>query len=135
MANRIQAITAYRPRIIQEKAASEERYMQLVTNRTTLSPGVVKNVQESEIETLVGLLREGRPVHTGGAIYTLDISLDGTYTVNVKPDRRIAQAVNMPGAFEGSIANAENIGKTSDDLVAIWNEDHPDDLIRPRRAA
>jgi len=44
------------------------RFMDLITQRTTLSAGVVKNVQESEVETLIGLLKEGRSVHTGVAI-------------------------------------------------------------------
>ena len=81
MAKRIQAITAYRPRIDQGKAADEERYMELITQRTTLSSGVVKNVQDSEVESLIGLLLDGRPVHTGTAIYTLSIGLDGEYEV------------------------------------------------------
>jgi hypothetical protein len=130
MARRIQAITAYRPRIVQGKAISEKRYMGALTQRSTLSPGVVRNVQECEVEALTNFLLEGRPVHTGVAIYSLDISLDGKYEVHVRPDRRIAQAVNVKGAFQGTIANAENIGKTSDELVEMWNEDHPNDLIK-----
>ena len=129
MTERIRAITAYRPRIDQGDAASDERYMELVTQRTTLSSGVVKNVQESEVETLIGLLLDGRPVHTGIAIYTLSIGLDGKYEVNVKADKRITRAVNAEGAFRGHIINTENIGKTSDDLVARWNEEHPDDPV------
>ena len=103
--------------------------MELVTQRTTLSAGVVKNVQESEVETLIGLLLDGRPVRTGTAIYTLSIGLDGVYKVNVRADKRIDRAVNQEGAFRGHIINAENIGKTSDDLVERWNEEHPDDPI------
>jgi hypothetical protein len=60
MAKRIQAVTAYRPRIDQGKAATEERFMELVTQRTTLSSGVVKNVQDSEVEALIGLLLDTR---------------------------------------------------------------------------
>ena len=129
MAKRIQAITAYRPRIDQGKAADEERYMELITQRTTLSSGVVKNVQDSEVESLIGLLLDGRPVHTGTAIYTLSIGLDGKYEVNVKADKRIAREVNQEGAFRGELINAESIGKTSDDLVARWDEEHPDDPV------
>jgi hypothetical protein len=129
MAQRIQAVTAYRPRIDQGKAATEERFMELVTQRTTLSSGVVKNVQDSEVEALIGLLLDGRPVHTGSAIYTLSIGLDGKYEVNVRADKRIERAVNQEGAFRGEIINAENIGKTSDDLVGQWNVDHPDDPV------
>ena len=29
----------------------------------------------------------------------------------------------------GHLTNADNIGKTSADLVALWNEDHPDDPV------
>ncbi len=28
--------------------------------------------------------------------------------------------------FRGELVNAENIGKTGDDLVAQWNTEHPD---------
>ena len=129
MAKRIRAINAYRPRINQGKAARQERFMESVTQRTTLSSGVVKNVQDSEIESLIVLLLDGRPVHTGSAIYTLSIGLDGRYEVNVKADKRITRAVNQEGAFRGELINAENIGKTSDDMVEMWNTDHPDDPV------
>jgi hypothetical protein len=129
MAKRITAISAYLPRIDLADAASEERYMELVTQRTTLSPGVVKNVQESEVETLIGLLLDGRPVHTGVAIYTPSIDLNGDLEVKVKVDRRILRALNAKGAFRGQVKNAENVGKTADDLVTQWNQDHPDDPV------
>ncbi len=129
MANKIQAISTYGPRIKLGGAADEERFMELITQRTTLSSGVVKNVQESETETLIGLLLDGRPVHTGIAIYTPSIDLDGSFEVKVRVDKRILRSLNAEGAFRGNINNAENIGKSSDELVALWNEDHPDDLI------
>ena len=129
MAKHIMAINAYRPRIELGDAAAVERFMELITQRTTLSPGVVKNVQESEVETLVGLLLEGRSVHTGVAVYTPSIDLNGDIEVKVKVDARIVRALNAEGAFRGHITHAENIGKSSDDLVALWNEAHPDDQI------
>jgi hypothetical protein len=129
MAKTIQAITAYRPRIALIDAADTDRFMKLVTQRTTLSSGVVKNVQESEVEALTGLLLEGRPVHTGIAIFTPSIDLDGDIEVKVKIDKRILAALNSPGAFTGKLINSEHVGKTGSDLVALWNEEHPDDLV------
>ena len=129
MAKQIQAITAYRPRIELGDPATTERFLELVTQRTTLSTGVVKNVQESEVETLIGLLLEGRPVHTGVAIYTPSIDVDGDIEIKVKPDKRIVAALNAQGALKGKITNADNIGKSADDLVALWNEEHPDDPV------
>lgn len=129
MATRIQAINAYRPRIIHSDTAGEERYMELVSQRTTLSPGVIKNVQESRRETLIGLLLDGRRVRTGGATYYLSIDLEGKFSVKVKPDARITRVANQKRAFRGRIANVENIGKTSDELVAMWDTNHPDDPV------
>jgi predicted metal-dependent enzyme (double-stranded beta helix superfamily) len=129
MAKLIQAFATLCPRIDLGEAAEPKRFMELITQRTTLSSGVVKNVQESEVETLIGLLKEGRPVHTGVAIFTPSVDLEGNLNVNVRVDKRILSALNASGAFTGAIHNNENIGKTKQQIAALWNETHPDDLI------
>ena len=104
MASFIKAIKALCPRLELTRAASSERYLEMVTSRTTLSRGVVKNVQESELETLAFLLLEGRPVHTGVAIYTPSINLKGELEVNVRVDKRLLGAVRKRGRSKvGSI--------------------------------
>ena len=130
MAKLLQAVVAYGPRIDLMPAVDPQDFMEKITRRTTLSSGVVKNVQESEIETLIGMLKEGRPVHTGVAIFTPSIDLEGNLNVNVRVDKRMLAALNAPGAFTGKIKNKENVGKTSQDLIGSWNEKYPDDLIQ-----
>ena len=129
MAKLIQAIATYGPRIQLLEAVLPQRFMELITHRTTLSTGVVKNVQESEVETLIGLLKEGRPVHTGVAIFTPVIDSKGNLSVSVRVDKRINTALNTPGAFAGRIGNSNNIGKTTQEIVSLWNDANPDDLI------
>jgi hypothetical protein len=129
MAKLLQAVAAYGPRIDLTDAAEPQRFMELITQRTTLSAGVVKNVQESEVETLIGLLKEGRPVHTGIAIFRPCIDLEGNFSVSVRVDKRILSALNTQGAFIGNIKNSENVGKTTHEIVTLWNAEHPDDLI------
>jgi hypothetical protein len=102
----------------------------LASQLTTLSPDVIKNVQESKREILIRLLLDGRRVRTGGATYSLSIDLQGKLSVKVQVDSRITHAANQEKAFRGRIANAENIGKAGDDLVAMWNEEHPDDPLQ-----
>jgi hypothetical protein len=77
----------------------------------------------------IGLLLDGRPVHTGVAIYTPNIDLDGTFEVKVRVDKRVLRALNAEGAFRGTLANTEHIGKRAADLVALWNDEHPDDPV------
>ena len=36
---------------------------------------------------------------------------------------------HFPGIFTGTIINRENIGKTSEELVAKWNEENPTDQV------
>ena len=130
MAKLLQAVAAYGPRIDLMQAADPKDFMETITRRTTLSAGVVKNVQESEIETLIGMLKEGRPVHTGVAIFTPSVDLDGNLNINVRVDKRMLAALNAPGAFNGRFKNRENIGKTSRELAELWDEDHPEDPVQ-----
>jgi hypothetical protein len=129
MAKLIQAIATYGPRVQLMEAVVPQRFMELITQRTTLSAGVVKNVQESEVETLISLLKEGRPVHTGVAIFTPVIDSQGHLSVSVRVDRRINAALNAPGAFTGKISNSANIGMTSEEVAALWNREHPDNPV------
>jgi hypothetical protein len=129
MAKLIQAFAAYGPRVDLMEAADPKRFMELITQRTTLSSGVVKNVQESEVETLIGLLKEGRSVRTGVAIFRPTIDAQGNLSVSVRVDRRITAALNAANAFTGKINNSGNIGKTTDEIVHIWNQEHPEDMI------
>ena len=129
MAKLIQAIAAYAPKIELIEAVDPDKFMTMITRRTTLSSGVVKNVQESEVETLIDFLTDGRPVHTGVAIFTPVIDTQGNLTVSVRVDKRILAALNIPGAFKGTVNNSENIGKTSEEFAVQWNDQNPDNLI------
>jgi len=75
------------------------------------------------------LLKEGRSVHTGVAIFRPSIDMEGKLSVSVRVDKRILSALNAPGAFTGNIRNHENIGKTSQEIANRWNAEHPDDPI------
>jgi len=134
MAQLIQAFSKYGPKIELMEAVNPRRFMDLITQRTTLSAGVVKNVQESEVETLIGLLKEGRSVHTGVAIFRPTIDAQGNLSVNVRVDKRITSALNAPGAFTGKVNNGANVGKTTGEIVSIWNEEHPTDMINSASA-
>ena len=62
--------------------------------------------------------------------YLPKISLDGKFGAYHRLDREIRNALNAPGAFSGDVANRANIGKTADELVALWNVLHPEDSVQ-----
>ncbi|MCX6065581.1 MAG: hypothetical protein NT121_07485 [Chloroflexi bacterium] len=79
--------------------------------------------------TLLGLLQEGRPVHTGIAIYTPSITLEGDIEIKVRLSQRLLNDMNVFSNFQGEIFNANNIGKTSDELITEWNNLHPTNQV------
>ncbi len=129
MAKKIQAIRTYGPRLALGKAATEDEYLSLVTKNTGVTRGTVQHVETETAEALAYLLKAGRPVHTATAIYTPTIRQDGRIGVNVRIRKELINKLNASGEFKGKIINAQNIGKTTDELVAMWNADHPDDPI------
>lgn len=51
----------------------------------------------------------------------------GKFSLATRIVNKINDRLNQKGAFLGDVANRENIGKTTDELVEIWNQEHPDD--------
>jgi hypothetical protein len=81
-------------------------------------------------DQIVEYCRAGRAVKVDGlGTFTPNIDLDGTLAVSFRADPFINYGMNVPGTFSGTIRNRANIGKTSDELVALWNAQYPDDQV------
>ena len=61
--------------------------------------------------------------------YLPTIDIRGKFGISHRLSKEIKNALNTPGAFSGEIINRENIGKSADELVEMWNNDHPDDPV------
>jgi len=70
--------------------------------------------------------KQGRAVKLEGlGLFTPTIGLEGSLDVGFRLDTSIDGELNVPGAFKGEVLNRENIGKSSADLKALWNAEHP----------
>lgn len=130
MTNRIKAIGAYRPRIEQGNTVQKPEFIRAVSRATSLVEGTVDLVNKEMRDQLIEYCRAGRAVKIEGlGIFTPSIDLDGTLSISFRADPALNYGINVPGTFSGTIINRENIGKTGDELVAKWNEDHTDDPV------
>ena len=78
----------------------------------------------------MGACRAGRAVKVDGlGTFTPNIDLDGYFAVSFRADPSMNHGLNLPGTFSGTIRNREFIGKTSDELVNRWNEEHAEDQV------
>lgn len=130
MANKIAAISTYRPRIVLRPTLELKELVDYIAGRTGLNKGEIQMVLSELSSAIQFFNRQGQGVKLPGlGTYLPSIDLEGKLTISHRLDREILNALNAPGAFRGEIANRENIGKTAEDLVALWNKDHPDDLV------
>ena len=130
MASKIQAINTYRPRIKLGKRAGTDDLVAFIARSTGLNEGTISQVLIELRDATLFYNLQGQPVYLEGlGTYTPTISLDGSFGVGHRAEMKLKNGLNSQGAFGGEIRNREFIGQTSDDLVALWNTDHPDDPV------
>jgi hypothetical protein len=130
MAHKIKAINAYRPRIELGNTVQKAELVRELSHATSLVEGSISLTMTELKFRIIGYLRSGRAVKVEGlGIWTPAISLDGTISIQYRPDLQISYELNQPGVFTGSIHNRENVGKTSEELYAMWDAEFPDDPV------
>lgn len=131
MASKIEAIGAYRPKIALNPSAKLPQVVEFIAMRTGANKGTVQMILAELHDAVVFFNLQGTPVKIDGlGTYAPTIDLGGEFDCAHRTDADILKALNVPGAFTGVIENRENIGKTTDDLVALWNRDHPSDPVQ-----
>lgn len=130
MANRIKAINAYRPRIDLGKRIGMHDLVIYIADRTGLNEGEIQQVLLEMRDAVAFFTLRGQPVKLDGlGTYTPTIDLQGTFGIGHRADTSLKNRLNTPGAFQGTILNRENIGKTSAELINRWNAEHPNDPV------
>ena len=77
-------------------------------------------------EVMLLYFRAGQGVRLEGlGIFAPKINLEGVIRLMHWPDKPLVQRLNKGEFYTGKILNRDMIGKTTEDLIARWNEDHP----------
>jgi hypothetical protein len=122
----------YRPRIEQGVTAQKPEFLRAVSRATNLVEGTVDLAIKELRDQIIEFCRTGRAVKIEGlGTFTPTIDLEGNFSISLRADPVFDHALNVPGIFTGKIINRENLGKTGDELVAMWNEEHPEDPVPP----
>jgi hypothetical protein len=130
MTSRIAAIKATRPQIDLIQTLSTQQLIEHIAGRTSLNAGEITEMAYELCDALGFFLSMGQPIHLEEVgTFTPDMRLDGTFFVHFRPSVELKHRLNTPGAFSGRLRNRQNIGKTSDDLVTQWNQQHPEDRV------
>jgi len=130
MAPRIKAVNAYRPRLEQGNTVQKPELIRSVSRATSLVEGTVDQTIKELRDQIIEFCRAGRAVKVDGlGTFTPTIDLEGNLAISYRADAALGYGLNVPGVFTGTILNRENIGKTGDELITMWNTEHPEDLV------
>jgi predicted histone-like DNA-binding protein len=130
MASRIQAIRHYKPRLKRSRRIEPDEFAEYVASISSLSEGDVRHALSDISRALLSLLRSGQSVRLEGlGLVMPSIDTQGQFTVRLKPDRKLRLDVRNPQDYFGEVINRQHLGKDGDKLVALWNAEHPDDLV------
>ncbi|MBC8285834.1 MAG: hypothetical protein H8E42_00015 [Nitrospinae bacterium] len=128
MANKIQAWAAYGPKIELANPMTKEEIIENIVAATNQSKGSVLAVlSELDVQTEAGL-KAGRIVQLPNRTHYEPIGKsDGSVKIGVRVSPELEKKVNT--SFRGVWKNRENAGKTEAEMIELWNQDHPEDLI------
>jgi hypothetical protein len=104
-----------------------------IADRTGLNTGTILYVMMELRDSLLTYTGMGYSVKLPGlGSYAPTIDKEGTFGVNHTPDKRLLQKLNAPDLFTGDIRNKDMIGKSIDDFIDRWNEEHPEDKVKKK---
>jgi hypothetical protein len=130
MATRIEAIAKYRPRVDLARTVTMLELAEYIAGRTGLNRGEILNMLAELNEAVIFFGRQGMSTKINDlGTFWPSITLSGRLKENVRLDVSVGKALNVVSAFTGVITNRENIGKSVDELVEMWNEEFPEDPI------
>jgi len=128
MAKKIEAWRAYGPRIDLGDAITREDFIDNIVAATNQSKGSILAVLAEQDVQIESALRAGRVIHLPNGMRLEPVGKkDGWIEVHVRVNSELVNKVNA--TFRGKWLNAENIGKNEAEIMALWNADHPDNLI------
>lgn len=130
MASKITAIRKYRPEIKRMKTMQTDQMVEHIAQRTGLNDGEIRFVAYEIRDTLLMAHRIGQAVKIEGlGTFAPTIRADGSFDILFRPDPRLLAQLNDSTKWTGTILNKKNIGKSAEELAALWNRDHPDDMV------
>ncbi|MBN1267419.1 MAG: hypothetical protein JXA25_18145 [Anaerolineales bacterium] len=130
MAKLITALNAYRPRIDYAPTIDTETLSEYVSRRTSLNAGTIRLILYELHDAIAFFASEGAPINLERVgIFRPRIRADGSFRIGFRLYAPLRKSINSIDYFKGRLIHPRNIGLSKEEYIALWNADHPDDLI------
>jgi nucleoid DNA-binding protein len=130
MATLIEAVNAYRPRVAQKETIGMAVLAERLAQGSLFSESIARMVLSDLQREVTRALRQGNAVRLPGiGRFSMHLRVDGRMRPTMTVDRALRIALRDVDAFRGTVERRENIGLSTSQIVALWNEEHPDDPV------
>jgi nucleoid DNA-binding protein len=106
-----------------------EELVEVVVQRTSLSEGEVHHVVYTLRDVLLMAHRAGQAVKVEGLGTFTPTIRKGCLDITFRPEAELLKQLNFTNKLHAKIHNKDNLGKSAEELVALWNQEHPDDPV------
>ncbi|MEW5828924.1 MAG: hypothetical protein AB1846_08565 [Chloroflexota bacterium] len=129
MASRITAIRKFRPELRRGRTLNMGDVVELIARSTGLNEGEIRFVVYELRDLILMAAHRGQAVKIEGmGIFTPTIRSDGEMNMLFRADKSMRSKLHV-NYLSTNIINKDSIGKSADELVAMWNAAHPEDPV------
>ncbi len=131
MTKKLAMLNRLRPRIISQGLTDLEILAERVTKNTTFNSDEFYGMLRLAMKEAVKALQAGETVKLDGLVNVRPyLKVNGKVDMALLGDRRALAALNNPKLWTADkVSNYRNLGKSSEELVELWNTSHPDDPV------
>ncbi len=131
MAYRLPVVNQLRPRILGQGIIDLHEISRRVSKNTTFNPAEIFSVLEQFTDEANTAIQAGEIVKIDGLVkIKASMKVGGEVDMTLSGDRSAIAGLNDLTLWTAArVANHDNLTRTSDELVLLWNEEHPDDTV------
>jgi hypothetical protein len=130
MAHPVKAIQAYSPKVKILRMVEINELVEYISSRTNLNTGAIHQVLYELHDSLLHYMKSGCSVRLPGVgSFAPTINKDGQLNINHRPNKELTDKLNRADQFVGKIRNKDMIGKSMEEFIKRWNDQHPEDKI------
>ncbi|MDY7041407.1 MAG: hypothetical protein SVX38_11140 [Chloroflexota bacterium] len=131
MAKRLVVINQLRPKISSQGVVNLEEMAARVAKNTTFNPEEIYGILRLYTQEVNAALQAGETVKVDGLLSVApNMKVGGAVNMSLRGDREAVAGLNNPLLWTADkVANRANMTKSADELVAQWDEEHPDDPV------
>jgi len=131
MAKRIVVVNQLRPKIISQGVVNLAEMAERMAKNTTYNPQELYGMLLLNVREILAALQAGETVKIDGLLtLSPNMKVGGEVDLSLRGNREAVASLNNPRLWTASkVSNHANLTKSSDELVAEWNEAHPDDPV------